>query len=97
MAKETVDMISKVVEVFQSHNPAWPHTKVVLSDKNFNKRKVFSKYFPHADLKICLFHVLRVIRREVTTEKMGISVLPKKTCLKIFTGLVYAYSDTQYS
>ena len=62
MAKETVEVISKVVEVFQSHNPAWPHTKVVLSDKDFNKRKVFSKYFSHTDLKIHLFHVLRIIR-----------------------------------
>ena len=44
-----------------------------------------------------LIHVLRAIRREVTTEKMGISALQKEMCLKFFTELVYAYSDTQYS
>ena len=75
VAEETADVICKAVEVFQLNNPAWSHTRVIFSDKDFNERQAFAKYFPHANLKICLFHVLKAIRREVTTEKMGTSTL----------------------
>ena len=97
VAEETANVIGKVVEVFQSHNPTWPHTRVIFSDKDFTERNIFSEYFPHAELKICLFHVLRAFRREITTEKMGISTLQRETCLKIFTELAYARSESQYS
>ena len=97
VAEETANVISKVVEVFQSHSPTWPHTRVIFSDKDFTERKIFSEYFPHAELKICLFHVLRSFRREITTEKMGISTWQRKTCLKIFSELAYARSESQYS
>lgn len=97
VADETADTICKAVEVFQSNNSAWPNTTVIFSDKDFTERKAFAKYFPHANLRICLFHVLKAFRQEVTMEKMGISALQREACLRIFSELVYAHSESQYS
>eukprot|EP00794_Sanderia_malayensis_P004947 gene4947-5595_t len=44
-----------------------------MSDKYFTEREVLKNEFPSAELQICLFHVLRSIRREVTTDKMCIT------------------------
>ena len=58
--------ITKMVQTFKCTNPKWEYTKVVMSDKDFNERAVFKKEFPNAALHICLFHVQRNFRREVT-------------------------------
>ena len=47
-----------MVQAFKSVNPMQVDTKVVMSDKDFNKCNVFKKEFPQASLKICLFHTL---------------------------------------
>jgi len=96
VADESMDVIKEAVRVFQSYNPAWPLTKVIFSDKDFTERQSFSSLFPQASLKICLFHVLKAIRREVTIDKMGITPSQREACLKLFTELVYARGHTQY-
>eukprot|EP00794_Sanderia_malayensis_P004094 gene4094-4648_t len=44
-----------------------------MGDKFMNGRDVIKEELPQADLNICLFHLLRILRREVTIDKMGIS------------------------
>ena len=39
-ALETEEAISKMVQAFKDQNPAWPSTKVVMSDKDFVERAV---------------------------------------------------------
>ena len=70
VANECEETIQSMVNIFKEQNPKWTDTKTIMTDKDFVEREVFSGSFPDAKLRICLFHVLRTFRREVTTEKM---------------------------
>ena len=65
VAEETGVTIESAVECFKTHNPAWEKTKVVISDKDFTERDVFSRCFPGVVLQICLFHTLRTFKRSL--------------------------------
>ena len=44
-----------------------------MSDKDFGERNILLENIPGVPLLICLFHVSKAFRREVTTEKLGIT------------------------
>jgi zinc finger SWIM domain-containing protein 3 len=44
-----------------------------MADKDFIERDALKAEFPEVSILICLFHVLRTFRREITTEKQGIT------------------------
>ena len=79
-SEETGVTIESAVECFNKHNSAWEKTKVVISDKDFTERNVFSKCFPGIILQICLFHTLRTFKREITMDKMGITSGERDRC-----------------
>ena len=93
---ETEEAIIKMVQIFKHTNPKWECTKVVMSDKDFNEMPVFKKEFPNASLRICLFHVLRSFRREVTTDKLSIHLGEKDQVLEIISKLAYSKSESEY-
>ena len=45
---------------------------------------------------ICLFHILRSFRREVTLEKMGITSGQRNLCLEIMQQMAYAHDKDEY-
>ena len=69
---ETREGISKMVKAFKAANSLWNRTGVVISDKDFTERAVFTGEFPGFSMYICLFHVLRSFRREITCDKLGL-------------------------
>lgn len=93
---ETEEAITKMIRTFKLTNPKWEYTKVVMSDKDFNERAVFKKEFPNAALHICLFHVLRSFRREVTTDKLSIRPGERDHVLEIISKLAYSNSESEY-
>lgn len=62
-----------VCQKFKKHNAKWTEIKVIITDKDMVERIVFTDEISNAALHICLYHVLRTFRREVTTEKRVIS------------------------
>ena len=68
--RETVDTMTTK---FKEHNPAWDHVHVIMADKDMVERDVFRTQLPDASLMICLFHTLRTFKREIATDKMGIT------------------------
>lgn len=48
-------------------------TKCIMGDKDFAERNVFKNKFTDAHILICIFHCLRSMSREITTEKMNIT------------------------
>ena len=93
---ETEDAITKMLQAFKTHNPDWPSTNVVMTDKDFTERAVFRKEFPSASLLICLFHTMRSMKREVTCEKLGLSPGEHDHAREIMTKLVYSKSEAEY-
>lgn len=61
--------VGAMIDAFKELNSAWSKTKVILGDKDFADRDVYSEKFVNAVLKICLFHVQRTFRWEITTYK----------------------------
>ena len=93
---EEAETISALVRIFQNHNPSWVKTKTILTDKDLVERKVYGDLFPGASLQLCLFHVLRSMKREIHCEKMGISLGQKNACLEIIQNIAYSFSDNEY-
>ena len=96
-ADETKCAITKMVESFKAVNPPWVDTHVIISDKDFLECDVFRAEFPNASVLICLFHVLRSFRREVTCEKLGLRVGERDHALELITKLLYSKSEAEYN
>ena len=96
VANGTEETINSMVEIFKEQNPKWTNTKTVMMDKDFIEREVFSRNFPDAKLRICLFHVLRSFWREVTAEKMRINEKQRDALLETIQKIAYSRSLTEY-
>ena len=96
VANETEETIQSMVDIFKEQNPKWTDTTTVMTDKDFIEREVFSRSFPDAKLRICLFHVLRSFRREVTTDKMNVNKKQRDALLETIQKLAYSRSLAEY-
>jgi zinc finger SWIM domain-containing protein 3 len=61
-----------------------------------SERNVLGKAMPQANLQLCLFHVLRNFRREITPEKLGITPGEKNCALVILQNRAYSRSEEEY-
>ena len=95
-AVETEIAITNLVQTFKTNNPRWAETRVVMTDKDLTSRAVFQQEFPAASLHICLFHVLRSFRREITCEKLGLRSGERDHALELMTKLAYSKSESEY-
>ena len=96
VANECEETIQSMVNIFKEQNPKWTDTKTIMTDKDFVEREVFSGSFPDAKLRICLFHVLRTFRREVTTEKMSVNKKQRDALLETLQKTAYSRSLEEY-
>ncbi len=85
-----------MIKIFQHHNPNWTKTKIIIGDKDFADRSVYTDYFPEVALQICLYHVLATFNREVTTIKRKITAQQRTEALNILQKLVYSRSKESY-
>ena len=95
VATESKSMINQLTETFVSYNDA-SNTKCIMADKDMTERDLLSEKIPTAQLLICLFHVLRTFRREITCEKMGITAAQRMSVLEIISKLVYSQDQQDY-
>ena len=96
IADESGTTIQSMADLLIEHNPCTKNIKVVMADKDFNEIEVFANAFPQASLLICLFHTLRTFKREVTVEKMVITVGQRAYALEIFQKMAYSKSVEEY-
>lgn len=55
-------VIKLIVNVFRMYNESWSKTHVIMSDKDLNKMDAFSNCFLLAQLLICLYQTLRLLK-----------------------------------
>ena len=96
VTNEEEQMIRSMIQTFKEHNPAWEQVKVAQTDKDMVERKTLTSEMPVISLLICLFHVLRTFKREITTEKMDITAAEKTEVLEILQELAYSSSEDTY-
>ena len=94
--QENKQTITKMMESFKKHNGNWEKVECIISDKDMTERQVLKEQLPQADLQICLFHVLKAMRREVTAAKLGISQAERQLALEILTKIVYSKTEASY-
>ena len=68
-----------------------------MSDKDMTERHELSEQFLQSKLLIWMFHTLRSMKREVSTEKLGISQGERCMSLEILLKMVYARNEEEYS
>lgn len=93
---ENREGIGAMLKVFNEFNPNWCKTKVFIGDKDFADRSVYKEHFPDAVLQICLFHVLQIFNREITTAKRGVTTEQRNNVLDILQRLAYSESSQSY-
>ena len=85
-----------MIATFKKRNPRWRDIRVVMADKDINERHVIKTALPEASLLICLFHVLRSFRREISCDKMGITSGQRQLSLDLLQKLAYSSSNEDY-
>ena len=85
-----------MAEIFQAHNEQWHNTVTIMADKDFTERNIFQQQFPQANLLVCSFHVLKTFRREITSEKIGITAAERYTVLEILQRTAYSTTEEMY-
>lgn len=96
ITSEDAANIRAMTEIFQQHNKEWCKTVTIMADKDFTERNVFLQQFPMANLLICLFHVLKTFRREITSERVGITAAERYMVLEIMQRMTYSTSEEMY-
>ena len=91
---EDCDSIRWMMGAFKKHNQNWNRARVIMADKDIKERDSVKTEFPDATVLICLFHTLRTFRREITSEKMGITSGVRTIC---FQKLAYSSSPEEYN
>ena len=96
VANESEETIQSMVDIFKEQNLNWTRTKTIMTDKDFVEREVFGSSFPDAKIRICLFHVLRTFRREITAEKMGVTKQQRDLLLETLQKIAYSKTNDEY-
>ena len=97
LVSEDIVSMQWMLSSFKKHNLKWSNTKVIMADKDIKERDVFKESFPDAAVLICLFHTLRTFRREITSEKMGITMGQRILCLDSIQKMAYASNLDEYT
>ncbi|XP_014672678.1 PREDICTED: uncharacterized protein LOC106813130 [Priapulus caudatus] len=88
--------LENMIRIFKEKNSSWEGVQVVMADKDMVERDVMIQEMPGISLLICLFHTLRTFRREISTDKMGITPAQRDACREMLTKLAYAKSEEEY-
>ena len=96
LMEETEASLSTMMDTFKEKNPCWDSIRVLMADKDMTERDILCGKFPNAELLICLFHTFRSLKREITTEKMGITNGQRNMCLEVIQKIAYAQSEEKY-
>lgn len=93
---ENESSLTNISRIFKEENPAWEKVRVIMTDKDMTERHVFASQFPNAQMLICLYHTFRSFRREITTEKMGITSGQRSLYLELLQQMAYATNEDKY-
>jgi hypothetical protein len=97
ISSETKEILNEVIGNFFISNNCISKTKSIIMDKDFVEIDVFKKYFPSAVIKICQFHSIKYLSKEICNEAHGISLNNRKQLKAVFPLLCRAASEKEYN
>ena len=96
LVTEDQESMQWMLEMFKKNNSNWSRVRIVMAGKDIGERDIIKSNLPAASVLICLFHALRTFRREVSCEKLGISMGERLFALEIFQKMAYSSSEEEY-
>lgn len=97
LADEKKDTVKKFLQSFnQDHGNTCKKIKAFMSDKDLTERDVIKDLFPWVTLLLCVFHVLRIFSRTVSTSGMGITKTERTIALTYLDKLLKSGCKEQY-
>ena len=91
LVEETEENVKWMLQCLKDRNPEFS-PRVVMTDKDFNKKAIIKELLPSATVLICLFHSLWSFKREISDKSLA---LPEGTQIflkEIFQSMCYARS-----
>uniref|UniRef100_A0A1X7V8N3 ZSWIM1/3 RNaseH-like domain-containing protein n=1 Tax=Amphimedon queenslandica TaxID=400682 RepID=A0A1X7V8N3_AMPQE len=89
--------LTYLVDEFKKHNENWLLVRCIMCDKDIMEIDVLVNCLPNAKMLICLFHTLQNMRREISTDKLGISQAERTMCLEVLTKIAYSQDESEYN
>ncbi|XP_033225883.1 uncharacterized protein LOC117178563 [Belonocnema kinseyi] len=96
LVNEDRESILWFLNTFKEENPEILKLNSIITDKDLNERGAIRVVFPAANFIICIFHVQRTFRREITFAKMNITQSQRNESLEILVKLVYAPTTEKF-
>ena len=96
-ADEERETLKQMLQSFKAHNNSHSKVSCVMADKDLTERAVITSELGNAHLLICLFHTMRSLKREISCDKLGITVGERNLALEIMQKLAYANSEESYT
>lgn len=93
---ESEQIFTDLFNEFKTENPNWGKIETIMTDKSFSNRNAFAASFPHANISLCVFHVLQIFNRQITTKKCELTIDQTKEAKQILRDMVYAKSPIEY-
>lgn len=72
MENESNECMTDAVTSFKSFNPTWDRVRVIIVDKDFGEIGLLQEQFPGARILLCIFHVVKYLRGEMSKRDYGI-------------------------
>ncbi|XP_065315367.1 uncharacterized protein LOC135924243 [Gordionus sp. m RMFG-2023] len=94
---ESYKCVKKMCDIMKYHNNNLTKLEVIVADKDMADRSAFYESFPAVNIHICIFHALRIFKREITAEKRKITTSEVKTVLEILGKMVYSKTEDVYN
>lgn len=96
LVNEDLETLQWFFEVFVGKNPACSKTAVAMTDKDLTERSVIEKVLPNCSLRLCRFHTLRTFKREITCDKLGVTLAERDFAKSHFEAMCWAQTEESY-
>ncbi|XP_065320616.1 uncharacterized protein LOC135928175 [Gordionus sp. m RMFG-2023] len=89
--------VKTMCDYMKFHNNNLEDLEVIVADKDMADRHAFYDSFPGPSIHICIFHALRIFKREITVDKRNITSSEVKIVLDILQKIVYSKTEDIYN
>lgn len=96
IASDDMDTFTSLLNIFRNHNGAWLRTRTVLTSKDLKHRNVYRLCFPGASLHLCMLQIIEEMRRDLSVDKVNMSVVEKLGALSLLEKMSRAQSGDTY-
>lgn len=93
---ENVAVMNSLFGMFIDENPNADKVEIIMVDKHISNLTTFTQVFPNAQINLCIFHVAKNFRDQITTKKRNITKEVKTEALSVVTQMIHVETEQEY-